>query len=132
MSSSPGKGSWSFGDIKSLPKTAHEELAALLTLWDRVGPPSVLGEVYISMLPKDLGNPDPLALRPISVEPLLIRLWTTIRVRCWAPHIIASIPQEQHGAVPARSVVQLVAELATDMEYGKLLDHPTLRGVLRL
>ena len=124
LSSSPGKGSWTFGDIKSLPAIAKTELARLLTLWDRVGPPSCLGEVYITMLPKQPGNPDPLALRPIAVEPLLIRLWTTIRVRAWARHIMASIPEEQHGAVPTRSAVQLVTELATDLEQSKLLGKP--------
>ena len=120
---SPGRGSWSIPDLRSLPAQAHEELAALLCLWDACGPPQCLAEIYVTMIPKEHDNPDPMALRPISVAPLLLRLWTTIKVRSWAQRISQSIPQEQHGGVPARSVVQLVAEMSVDLEASKVYDQ---------
>ena len=40
-------------------------------------------------------------------------------MRAWSSAIVESIPLQQHGAVPGRSIHQLVAELATDIEYGK-------------
>ena len=121
--SSPGRGSWSVPDLRSLPRLAHMELATLLSLWDSHGPPRCLAELYVTMIPKEINNPDPMALRPIAVAPLLIRLWTTIKVRSWAAQIAESIPLEQHGGVPGRSVIQLVAEMSVDLEYSKVHDH---------
>ena len=125
---SPGKSSWSIADLRSLPRIAKVELTQVMRIWDIHGPPEDLNEVYVTMIPKDLDNPDPMALRPIAVEPLLIRLWTTIKVRMWAPYITAAIPTTQHGGVPGRSVYQLVAELAVDVELHRLLDR-NLSGI---
>ena len=101
VDTSPGKRAWTVSDIRSLPAMAKIELTQLYRLWDQVGPPLALNEVYVSLIPKTSDSMDPLALRPIAVEPLLIRLWTTIKTRQWATSITQAIPCAQSGGYRA-------------------------------
>ena len=95
-------------------------------MWDLTGPPAALNEVYITMIPKSSTDPDPLLLRPTAVEPIMIRLWTGIKVRAWAQSIAEAIPWSQHGGVPGCSAYQLVMELAVDIEQAKHTGHTLL------
>ena len=68
------------------------ELTKVLRVWDEVGPPDCLAEVYVSMLPKEKDSIEPLSMRPIAVEPLLVRIWTSIKVRAWTHAIVCIHP----------------------------------------
>ena len=128
VGASPGKGGWTIAELRSLPDLAIAELAQVYTIWDHEGAPDSLNEVYVTMIPKEERNPDPRALRPIAVSSLLVRVWTTLRVREWRDNILAGIPEEQHGGLPTRSVIQLVAELSIEVEVAKHYSYP-LGGV---
>eukprot|EP00971_Amphidinium_carterae_P334699 6470131-Amphidinium_carterae.1 len=80
---STGKLGWTVAELRSLPLLAWEEYAAWCNLCEKTAFPLPLKEAWIALIPKDdpseshtcIGGP--LEVRPIAVEPLLLRIWSS-------------------------------------------------------
>ena len=74
-----GLDAWAPDDFKALPREAYDDLAAVLTLVEAEGKwPEGLSGAIVALLPKK-GDHGPLAQRPISLLPMVYRLWAAAR-----------------------------------------------------
>ena len=64
-----------------LPVSWYDELARILTKVEDVGVwPDGLLDAYIAMIPKTDGDATPLGQRPLSVLPIVYRIWASARM----------------------------------------------------
>ena len=64
-----------------LPVSWYDELARILTKVEDFGIwPDGLLDAYIAMIPKTDGDSTPLGQRPLSVLPLVYRVWASARM----------------------------------------------------
>ena len=71
---------WDSGELKVFPLSWYDELARILTKVDDVGVwPDGLLDAYIAMIPKTDGDATPLGQRPLSVLPIVYRIWASAR-----------------------------------------------------
>ena len=64
--------------MKVFPVSWYEELARILTKVEDVGVwPDGLLDAYIAMIPKADGDATPLSQRPLSVLPVVYRIWAS-------------------------------------------------------
>ena len=88
-----GLDGWAWNEIKALPLPWFSGLAILLELVETSGIwPQGLLDDYISMIPKADGGSTLLGQRPLSVLPVVYRLWASLRlghlrewVEVWLP-----------------------------------------------
>ena len=74
-----GLDAWAPDDLKALPREAYDDLAAVLTIVEAEGTwPEGLSGAIVALLPKK-GDHGPLAQRPISLLPMVYRLWAAAR-----------------------------------------------------
>ena len=105
---SPGYSSWRPTDLKRLPLLAFEQLCQLFELCEaQACYPDELKKALVSYIPKDADPaPTPDRVRPISVLPLVMRIYLSLR----AEHLTAILdPQmlpQQWGGRPAKGVTQ--------------------------
>ena len=75
---------WGWREFKVLPVSWYDELARILA---KVGVwPDGLLDAYIAMIPKTDGDATPLGQRPLSVLPVVYRIWASARMSqldCW-------------------------------------------------
>ena len=80
-SGSCGLDGWRIAEVKSLPDFFLDRLAVLLNTVEETGVwPQALAQGAVSLIGKGEGA-EPLKLRPISVMPVVYRLWAATRVR---------------------------------------------------
>ena len=73
---------WNWRELKALPVCWFDGLAAILRLTEETGVwPEGLFDAYMVMIPKAEGNSTPLGQRPLSVLPVVYRLWATVRLK---------------------------------------------------
>ena len=98
-STAGGLDGWAWNEIKALPLPWFSGLAILLDLVETTGiwPQGLLG-AYIAMIPKADGDSTPLGQRPLSVLPVVCRLWASLRlghlrewVEGWLPKSVFSL-----------------------------------------
>ena len=85
-------------NFKVLPVSWYDELARILTLVEDTGVwPDGLLDAYIAMIPKADGDATPLGQRPLSVLPVVYRVWASVRMgqldgwfRSWVPGSVFS------------------------------------------
>ena len=90
---------WAWNEIKALPLPWFSGLAILLQLVETSGVwPQGLLDAYIAMIPKADGDSTPLGQRPLSVLPVVYRLWASLRlghlrewVEGWLPKSVFSL-----------------------------------------
>ena len=76
-----GLDGWAWNEIKALPLPWFSGLAILLELVESTGTwPQGLSDAYIAMIPKADGDSTPLGQRPLSVLPVVYRLWASLRL----------------------------------------------------
>ena len=76
-----GLDGWAWNEIKALPLPRFSGLAILLELVESTGIwPQGLLDAYIAMIPKADGDSTPLGQRPLSVLPVVYRLWASLRL----------------------------------------------------
>ena len=93
-----GLDGWAWNEIKALPLPWFSGLAILLELVESTGTwPQGLLDAYIAMIPKADGDSTPLGQRPLSVLPVVYRLWASLRlghlrewVEGWLPKSVYS------------------------------------------
>ena len=75
------KSLWAWNEVKALPLPWFSGLAILLELVERAGVwPQGLLDAYIAMIPKADGDSTPVMQRPLSVLPVVERLWASLRL----------------------------------------------------
>ena len=98
-STAGGLDGWAWNEIKALPLPWFSGLAILLELVESTGTwPQGLLDAYIAMIPKADGDSTPLDQRPLSVLPVVYRLWASLRlghlrewVEGWLPKCVYSL-----------------------------------------
>ena len=72
---------WGWRELKVLPVSWYDELARILTKIEDLGVwPDGLLDAYISMIPNTDGDATPLGQRPLSVLPIVYRIWVSARM----------------------------------------------------
>ena len=97
-STAGGLDGWAWNELKALPLPWFSGLAILLELVESTGNwPQGLLDAYIAMIPKADGDSTPLGQRPLSVLPVVYRLWASLRlghlrewVEGWLPKCVYS------------------------------------------
>ena len=92
-----GLDGWGWREFKVLPLSWFDELARILTMVEDVGVwPDGLLDAYIAMVPKTDGDATPLGQRPLSVLPVVYRIWASARMgqldgwfKSWVPDSVA-------------------------------------------
>ena len=85
-------------ELKVLPLPWYDELARILTKVEDVGVwPDGLLDAEIAMIPKTDGDATPLGQRPLSVLPIVYRIWASARMcqldgwfKSWVPDAVCS------------------------------------------
>ena len=98
-STAGGLDGWAWNEVKALPLPWFSGLAILLELVESTGTwPQGLLDAYIAMIPKADGDSTPLGQRPLSVLPVVYRLWASLRlghlrewVEGWLPKSVYSL-----------------------------------------
>ena len=93
-----GLDGWGWREFMVLPVSWFHELARILTKVEDVGVwPDGLLDAYIAMIPKTDGDASPLCQRPLSVLPIVYRIWASARMgrldgwfRSWVPDSVFS------------------------------------------
>ena len=86
------------GSLKVLPVSWFDELARILTKVEELGVwPDGLLDASITMIPKSDGDATPLGQRPLTVLPVVYRIWASTRMsqlddwfRSWVPDAVYS------------------------------------------
>ena len=89
---------WEWRELKVLLVSWYDELARILTKVEDLGVwPDWLLDAYIALIPKTDGDATPLGQRPLSVLPIVCRIWVSARVgqldgwfRSWVPDSVFS------------------------------------------
>ena len=89
---------WGWKELKVLPVSWFDQLARILALVEDHGVwPDGLLDAYIAMIPKTDGDATPLVQRPLSVLPVVYRIWASSRMvqlegwfRSWVPDSVFS------------------------------------------
>ena len=89
---------WGWKELKVLPVSWFDELARILSLVEDTGVwPDGLLDAYIAMIPKTDGDAALLGQRPLSVLPVVYRIWASTRMgqlgewfRSWVPDSVFS------------------------------------------
>ena len=89
---------WGWREFKVLPVSWFDGLARILTKVEDLGVwPDGLLDAYITMIPKTDGDATPLGQRPLSVLPIVYRIWASARVghldgwfKSWVPDSVFS------------------------------------------
>ena len=97
-STAGGLDAWTWNETKALPLPWFSCLAILLELVETNGVwPQGLLDAYVAMIPKADGDATPLGQRPLSVLPVIYRVWASTRMgqlgewfRSWVPDSVFS------------------------------------------
>ena len=89
---------WGWRELKVLPVSWYDGLARILTTVEDTGVwPDGLLDAYIAMIPKTDGDATPLGQRPLSVLPVVYRIWASTRMvqleswfKSWVPDSVFS------------------------------------------
>ena len=72
---------WGWRELKVLPVSWYDGLARILSTVEDTGVwPDGLLDAYITMIPKTDGDATPLGQRPLSVLPVVYRIWASSRM----------------------------------------------------
>ncbi|KAJ9436387.1 Retrovirus-related Pol polyprotein from type-1 retrotransposable element R2 [Diplonema papillatum] len=124
----PGVDGWDTAELKKLPLPLLNALAAVFNAIEATGTwPDALLEAAVTLIPKD-ETLDPLALRPITVTSAIYRLWASTRLRDVVQWQEKWIADSQHGFRPKHGTVDVVFEIASQIEEA-LLTGKELYGV---
>ena len=108
---------WGWRELKVLPVAWFDGLAKILTRVEEIGVwPDGLLDAYITMIPKVDGDATPLGQRPLTVLPVVYRIWASARMVQLEPWFKEWVPSCVFSAGGGRSSVQAWFTTALDIE----------------
>ena len=108
---------WECRELKVLPVSWYDELARILTKVEDFGIwPDGLLYAYIAMIPKTDGDATPLGQRPLSVLPIVYRIWASARMGQLRDWFTSWVPDSVFSAGGGRSSVEAWSTSALDIE----------------
>ena len=108
---------WGWKELKVLPVSWFDELARILTLVEDNGIwPDGLLDAYIAMIPKTDGDATPLGQRPLSVLPVVYRIWASSRMVQLEGRFKSWVPDSVFSAGGGRGSVEAWFSSAFDIE----------------
>ena len=128
-STSPGMHGWRVHELSQLPNTILKQLATTLNAIERDAEwPAPLRHAQIPLIPKPESTGEPLSQRPITVTPVIYRIWAAIRARGASSWLDKFVPHGIHGCRPKHSAEDLFWNLAAALEHAHLNSQP-LHGI---
>ena len=119
-----GLDGWTPADLKQLPDQIMEMLLPLFDLIESSGVwPESLAWAGITLIPKGEGGA-PLSLRPITVTPIVYRVWASVRMRHSNEWQESWIHRNQHGARAKHSTMNALAKISLYLEKALLDGDP--------
>ena len=104
-------------ELKVLPVSWYDELARILAKVEDFGIwPDGLLDAYIAMIPKTDGDATPLGQRPLSVLPVVYRIWASVRMGQLEDWFRSWVPDSVFSAGGGRSSVEAWYTTALDIE----------------
>ena len=125
----PGPGCWHPGDLKNLPRQAVRELTSLYQTcekWQHF--PTLFAESVTTNIPKGPNKFKASEQRPITVFPMLWRVYAKARARQITHSLANHLSPCQRGAIPGCSVEDLVLEIKLHTD-GMIKNHGELHGL---
>ena len=108
---------WEWRELKVLPVSWYDELARILTKVEDFGIlPDGLLDVYIAMIPGTDGDSTPLGQRPLSVLPIIYRVWASARMSQLEDWFKSWVPDSVFSAGGGCSLVEGWKTSALDIE----------------
>ena len=108
---------WGWKELKVLLVSWFDELARILTLVEDTGVwPDGLLDAYIAMIPKTDGDATPLGQRPLSVLPVVYRIWASTRMVQLESWFKSWVPDSVFSAGGGRGSVEAWYTSAFDIE----------------
>ena len=108
---------WGWKELKVLPVSWFDQLARILTLVEDNGVwPDGLLNAYITMIPKTDGDATPLGQRPLSVLPVVYRIWASSRMLHLEGWFKSWVPDSVFSAGGGRGSVEAWYTSAFDIE----------------
>ena len=108
---------WGWRELKVLPVAWFHGLARILSKVEDLGVwPDGLLDAYITMIPKVDGDATPLGQRPLTVLPVVYRIWASARMLQLEPWFKMWVPSCVFSAGGGRSSVQAWFTTALDIE----------------
>ena len=115
--SAGGLDDWGWRELKVLPVSWFDELARILTLVEETGVwPDGLLDAYIAMIPKTDGDATPVGQRPLSVLPVVYRIWASARMVQLEGWFKSWVPDSVFSAGGGRGSVEAWYTTALDIE----------------
>ena len=112
-----GLDGWAWNEIKALPLPWFSGLAFLLNLVESTGTwPQGLLDAYIAMIPKADGDSTPLGQWPLSVLPVVYRLWASLRLGHLREWVEGWLPKSVYSLGNGLSSVEAWFSTALDVE----------------
>ena len=123
---------WGWRELKVLPLSWYDELARILTKVEDVGVwPDGLLDAFIAMIPKTDGDATPLSQRPLSVLPVVYRIWASARMSQLDGWFKSWVPDSVFSAGSGRSSVEAWYTSSLDIEeFLLVLPIPTFTFLL--
>eukprot|EP01061_Rhynchopus_euleeides_P032944 TRINITY_DN5492_c0_g1_i3.p1 TRINITY_DN5492_c0_g1~~TRINITY_DN5492_c0_g1_i3.p1 ORF type:complete len:953 (-),score=132.75 TRINITY_DN5492_c0_g1_i3:831-3539(-) len=128
-STSPGLQGWRVHELRQLPRDLLMLFAEALNAVEKEGAwPEHLLHAMICLIPKPGSSGEPLSQRPISITPVLYRVWAAIRVRPALKWLERIAPDGIHGCRPGHGAEDVYWHLAALIEQATQTGRP-LYGV---
>ena len=115
--SAGGLDGWDWREFKVLPVSWFDGLARILSKVEDLGVwPDGLLYAYITMIPKTDGDSTPLGQRPLSVLPIVYRIWASARMGQLYDWFKSWVPDSVFSAGGGRGSVEAWFSSALDIE----------------
>ena len=108
---------WGWRELKVLPVSWYDGLARILSKVEDTGVwPDGLLDAYITMIPKTDGDATPLGQRPLSVLPVVYRIWASTRMGQLGDWFKSWVPDSVFSAGGGRGSVEAWYTSSLDIE----------------
>ena len=108
---------WGWRELKVLPVSWYDGLARILAAVESTGVwPDGLLDAYIAMIPKTDGDATPLGQRPLSVLPVVYRIWASTRMGQLGDWFQSWVPDSVFSAGGGRGSVEAWFSSSLDIE----------------
>lgn len=129
-SAATGPDGVSRSDLVAIPPRGHQELTAMFQAIEQSGRwPLQLTRGFVNSLFKNKGDGGVDSYRPVTVYPLLYRIWSSTRAKEAMNSLAPHLPRSVVGGVPSRQAKEVWIEVAEVVENA-LLSHEPIQGLV--